>query len=70
MKERHLLENVKHEMKKTSSSKLDLEESKNAARAKKLVKTRRNQLAVVGKAGGRLSAAYRVVVVVVFCNVV
>ena len=31
MKERHLLGNVKHEMKKTSSSKLDLEESKNAA---------------------------------------
>ena len=34
MKERHLLGNVKHEMKKTSSSKLDLEESKNAAIAK------------------------------------
>ena len=31
MKERHLLGNVKHEMKKASSSKLDLEESKNAA---------------------------------------
>ena len=31
MKERHLLRNVKHEMKKASSSKLDLEESKNAA---------------------------------------
>ena len=34
MKERHLLGNVNHEMKKTSSSKLDLEESKNAAIAK------------------------------------
>ena len=61
MKERHLLGNVKHEMKKTSSSKLDLEESKNAAIDKTLVKTRRNQLAVVGKASGRLSAAYHVV---------
>ena len=44
--------------KKTSSSKLDLEESKNAAIDKTRVKTSRIQLAVVGKAGGRLSAAY------------